>query len=179
MDLVFVCASRKRNIARLNIDVQRLLNSRPMSQGNDILGANTELLTFDGSDTSDVTVLLQNVKRVAFSQGRQHDDQWLMDYTEISLTGTALRWFHELDEQSLHSWRALRGAFLLRFGSYESHLASAPAPDPAAVTRSAIQPLPNVPPPSAIQTRRGEKFRKVSFDISSDSIPFSLTFYRH
>lgn len=76
----------------------------PMSQGTDGLGPNTELLTFNGSDASDVTALLQNVKRVAFSQGRRHDDQWLMDYAEISLTGAALRWFHELDDQTLDSW---------------------------------------------------------------------------
>ncbi|KAG9032636.1 hypothetical protein FRB95_001146 [Tulasnella sp. JGI-2019a] len=88
------------------------------------LDAQTELLTFNGSDTSDVTLFLQNVKRVAFAQGRQRDNEWLVDYTEASLTGEALRWFHRLDEETIGTWKTLCGAFLLRFGP----TAQAPAP---------------------------------------------------
>ncbi|KAG8989854.1 hypothetical protein FRB94_013954, partial [Tulasnella sp. JGI-2019a] len=64
------------------------------------LGAQIEKITYDGSNGSDVTLFLQNVKRIAFIQGRQHDDQWLIDCAEISLVGEALRWFHELDDET-------------------------------------------------------------------------------
>ncbi|KAG8992844.1 GTP-binding protein [Tulasnella sp. JGI-2019a] len=110
------------------------------------LNAQTELLTFNGSDTSDVTLFLQNVKRVAFVQGRQRDDAWLVDYTEISLTGEALRWFHRLDGEAIGSWKALCGAFLLRFGS----TAQAPAPAAAPVPRLTVQQLPRVISPNEI-----------------------------
>ncbi|KAG9032638.1 hypothetical protein FRB95_001148 [Tulasnella sp. JGI-2019a] len=110
------------------------------------MNAQTELLTFNGSDTSDVTLFLQNVKRVAFAQGRQRDDEWLVDYTEISLTGVALRWFHQLDQETARSWRALCDAFLLRFGS----TAQAPAPTAAPVPRSNVQHLPSVILPNEI-----------------------------
>ncbi|KAG8992841.1 GTP-binding protein [Tulasnella sp. JGI-2019a] len=110
------------------------------------MNAQTELLTFNGSDTSDVTLFLQNVKRVAFAQGRQRDDEWLVDYTEISLTGEALRWFHQLDQETARSWRALCDAFLLRFGS----TAQAPAPTAAPVPRSNVQHLPSVILPNEI-----------------------------
>ncbi|KAG9027448.1 hypothetical protein FRB95_007748 [Tulasnella sp. JGI-2019a] len=49
-----------------------------------------EHITFDGNGSEDVTIFLQSVKRVALVQGRQRDDDWIVDYTEASLTGDGL-----------------------------------------------------------------------------------------
>ncbi|KAG9023951.1 Ras- protein Rab-1A [Tulasnella sp. JGI-2019a] len=119
----------------------------------DDLRVQSEVLTFDGSDTSDVTTFLQNVKRVAFSQGRQRDNDWLVDYAEASLTGDALRWFHELEEETVDSWKALRGAFLHRFKKPIPVSAPAAAPmSPAIPIRPNTQPLTRVLPPTSIYT---------------------------
>ncbi|KAG8992839.1 hypothetical protein FRB94_006986 [Tulasnella sp. JGI-2019a] len=122
--------------------------------------AQAEVLTFDGSETSDVTAFLQNVKRVAFSQGRQRDNEWLVDYAEVSLTGRALRWFHGLDEETVGSWKSLRGAFLHRFGSTANALVPAAAPL-AAPPRPLTQPPPRVLPPTSINRIRSGEIRKV------------------
>ncbi|KAG8992826.1 GTP-binding protein Rab-3D [Tulasnella sp. JGI-2019a] len=123
------------------------------SRVND-LRVQTELLTFDGSDTSDVTTFLQNVKRVAFSQGRQRDNDWLVDYAEASLTGDALRWFHELDEDTVDSWKALRGAFLHRFKKPVSVPAPAAAPLSPAILSPITQPLMRALPPTSTSTSK-------------------------
>ncbi|KAG9002147.1 hypothetical protein FRB93_011773 [Tulasnella sp. JGI-2019a] len=125
------------------------------------LGAQIEKITYDGSNGSDVTLFLQNVKRIAFIQGRQHDDQWLIDCAEISLVGEALRWFHELDDETVSSWKALRGAFLRRLTTTPRPTAPAAAPLAAApihkfVTRS----LPRALPPPEVVVDQDKKSRK-------------------
>ncbi|KAG8989856.1 GTP-binding protein [Tulasnella sp. JGI-2019a] len=128
----------------------------------DDLRVQSEVLTFDGSDTSDVTTFLQNVKRVAFSQGRQRDNDWLVDYAEASLTGDALRWFHELEEETVDSWKALRGAFLHRFKKPIPVSAPAAAPmSPAIPIKPNTQPLTRVLPPTSIYTENPQDTRKI------------------
>ncbi|KAG9034129.1 GTP-binding protein [Tulasnella sp. JGI-2019a] len=101
----------------------------------------TELLNFTGNETEDVTVFLRDVKRIAHAQGRQDDDKWLIDYVELCLAGSALRWFSELNDDVTGSWKSLRRAFLQRFEPPT-------APDPAAATppssrpKSAVVPFP-------------------------------------
>ncbi|KAG8998249.1 hypothetical protein FRB94_006989, partial [Tulasnella sp. JGI-2019a] len=116
------------------------------------LNAQTEFLTFNGNDTSDVTLFLQNVKRVAFTQGRQRDDEWVVDYIEASLTGEAFRWFHRLDEETKGSWKALCGAFLLRFGPTAQAQAHAP---------TAVQQPSRVITPASIPPELGRSVLKI------------------
>ncbi|KAG8979229.1 Ras- protein Rab-1A [Tulasnella sp. JGI-2019a] len=111
-----------------------------------------EHITFDGNGSEDVTIFLQSVKRVALVQGRQRDDDWIVDYTEASLTGDALRWFSDLDEGALRSWRTVRNAFLKRFSAPVVRLAHVPAPAapaiaPAAMPRVATSQLSKHPKP--------------------------------
>lgn len=121
-----------------------------------------EVLTFSGGPTEDVTVFLQNVKRIAFAQGRQKDDVWLVEYVETCLVGAALRWFSELeDAEGVQSWRALRKACLERFGppvntqAPPAAAAAVPVAGPAnAPTLHGLRPLTqahsSVPHPSSI-----------------------------
>ncbi|KAG9017363.1 hypothetical protein FRB93_007477 [Tulasnella sp. JGI-2019a] len=88
-----------------------------------------ELLTFNGTDNEDVTLFVRDVKRVAMAQGRQRDQEWMVDYVESCLGGQAMRWFSQLDvdsdDQAPLSWRALRQGLLNRFG--------APPPPPPSI----------------------------------------------
>ncbi|KAG8868921.1 hypothetical protein FRB97_001813, partial [Tulasnella sp. 331] len=104
--------------------------------------ASTELLNFAGCDAEDVTVFLRDVKRIAHTHGRQDDDKWLVDYVELCLAGEALRWFSELDDDVMGSWKVLRRAFLHRFKP-----PVAPEPAAAAPPSTLAGPAPVVPSP--------------------------------
>ncbi|KAG9006727.1 hypothetical protein FRB94_013851 [Tulasnella sp. JGI-2019a] len=79
-----------------------------------------ERLNFNGTDKEDVTDFVREVKRIAMDQGRQRDQEWMVDYAESCLGGTAIRWFSQLDEiskrEAMISWDALRQRLLDRFG---------------------------------------------------------------
>ncbi|KAG8879751.1 hypothetical protein FRB97_001447, partial [Tulasnella sp. 331] len=74
-----------------------------------------ENITFQGKEMEDATQFLQNVKRVAFAQGRQRDQEWLVDYVETCLAGDALEWYTELDEETRFNFDHLRIAMIKRF----------------------------------------------------------------
>ncbi|KAG9002128.1 hypothetical protein FRB94_004106 [Tulasnella sp. JGI-2019a] len=119
---------------------------------------NPELLEFQGDDSEDVTLFLRDIARVAFNQGHHQDFPWMIGYTETCLTGTALRWFNELDEDVLRSWKTLRGAFLARFGPQDLNptiLTPAAAPIPNLNTRPTDQDISTPIRPS--RTSRGRK----------------------
>lgn len=87
-------------------------------------------LSFNGTDDEDVTEFVRDVKRIAMSRGRQRDQEWMFDYAESCLGGAAIRWFAQLDVESLASWDALRRALLDRFGLLADQCV--PQPPPAA-----------------------------------------------
>ncbi|KAG8878787.1 hypothetical protein FRB98_006000, partial [Tulasnella sp. 332] len=74
-----------------------------------------EFLSFSGKKTEDETIFLQDVKRLAFTEGRSRDNDWLVDYVETCLTGAALDWYSQLDEKVQMSWKQLRLALLQSF----------------------------------------------------------------
>ncbi|KAG8878158.1 hypothetical protein FRB97_002752 [Tulasnella sp. 331] len=93
-----------------------------------------ENITFGGKDTEDVTLFLQNVKRVAFAQGRQRDCDWLADYVETCLTGRALLWHDTLDEKTSSDYKLLRTAMLQYFVA-QIPTANIPSAPPAAPSK--------------------------------------------
>ncbi|KAG8848029.1 hypothetical protein FRB96_001321 [Tulasnella sp. 330] len=102
-----------------------------------------EELTFGGKEDEDVTLFLQKVKRVAFAQGRQRDQEWLMDYLETCLVGKALLWYLELDGTPKSNFTSLSIAMIRNFPVAAS--ASIP-PAPAAASPRPIAPV--YPPPT-------------------------------
>lgn len=108
------------------------------SAGDSATPVALEALIFRGSPGEDVTDFLGDVKRVAIVQGRQRDEEWMIDYVESCLRGDAMTWF---DSLSVTNWRSLRSLFLQRFA--------------AAATRPLAQvgtyaPPANVPPPPGV-----------------------------
>jgi hypothetical protein len=88
-------------------------------------------LSFQGTVGEDVSLFLRDVKRVARKEGRQRDEEWLVDYVEECLSGPALQWFIHLDDEVARNWKALRMALLNRFAA-----PGPPIPPPAAVPPS-------------------------------------------
>lgn len=120
---------------------------------NDDVAAPLEQLVFGGTHSEDVTDFLRAVKRVAVIQGRQRDDEWMIDYVESCLKGQAMRWFDALP--TVESWSQIRRALLVRFDSpvtsTEAPTAAAVAPAaPAPLSRPRAPPPPNAPLPSEI-----------------------------
>lgn len=81
--------------------------------------ASVEDLVFEGKAGEIVTAFLQKVKRVAFSQGRQRDDEWQVDYLKTCLSGAALVWYDGLEEKARGDYKSLRSAMLQRFDTTE------------------------------------------------------------
>ncbi|KAG9025642.1 hypothetical protein FRB95_009939 [Tulasnella sp. JGI-2019a] len=76
-----------------------------------------ESLIFAGRLGEDVTLFLQCVKRVAFAQGRQRDNEWLVDYAETCLTGKALVWYTTLSKGVRTNFASLRIAMIDHFAA--------------------------------------------------------------
>ncbi|KAG8888370.1 hypothetical protein FRB98_007765 [Tulasnella sp. 332] len=74
-----------------------------------------EHITFEGRKNESVTLFLQNVKRIAFAEGRQRDQEWLADYVETCLAEKALEWYIALDQKIRYDFDALRVAMVERF----------------------------------------------------------------
>lgn len=74
-----------------------------------------EFLSFFGEQNDDVTTFLQAVKRIALTEGKSRDDDWLTDYVESCLTGPALDWYAQLDKNVQTSWQDLRLALLQKY----------------------------------------------------------------
>ncbi|KAG8854788.1 hypothetical protein FRB96_007317 [Tulasnella sp. 330] len=102
-------------------------------------------ITFDGNESENVSLFLQNVKRVAFAQGRQRDDEWLADYVETCLIDDALEWYDTLDKDIQRDFSSLRTAMLERFRR-STRIANMPLAPAAAAPRLISPPIPNPPP---------------------------------
>ncbi|KAG8888662.1 GTP-binding protein Rab-3D [Tulasnella sp. 332] len=113
-----------------------------------------ELISFNGRDGEEVTEFLRSVKRVALAEGRQRDDQWLMDYTESCLAGPALQWHLYLEDKTLSSWRGLQRAFLNRFAPMK---AAPMVPEPAPAAFRPIEVASSAPPLPSQSDLKGTK----------------------
>ncbi|KAG8988010.1 hypothetical protein FRB94_001176, partial [Tulasnella sp. JGI-2019a] len=87
--------------------------------GNFRDGTDRSQLAFEGRENDDVTVFLRELKRVANAQGRQRDNDWLVDTFEMCLAGPALRWYSLLDDDVQSDFKRLRLAALQRFTPIE------------------------------------------------------------
>ncbi|KAG8983692.1 hypothetical protein FRB93_007089 [Tulasnella sp. JGI-2019a] len=129
-----------------------------------------QFLSFSGREDEDVTLFLQNVTRIAFTKGNARDNDWHADYVGTCLSGGALDWYAELDEEVQRSWRDIRLALLKQF----SVRGRAPDPPPAAAPpppnrgtpatpRSPLHPNSSTPGPSPNTTT--PPTRQLQFEI--------------
>lgn len=115
-----------------------------------------EQVSFEGTDGEDVTLFLRSVRRVAFAQGLQRDEQWLTDYVESCLAGPALIWHLDLDETVGCSWAALQRALLSRFA-----VPPQAAPTPPQAAPAVSRPVVSMGPPPPLPSQLGSESMKV------------------
>ncbi|KAG8894843.1 hypothetical protein FRB99_000952, partial [Tulasnella sp. 403] len=77
----------------------------------------TDKLVFRGTDTNDSECedFVEAVRRFAFDQGKQHDNQWIVDLVHKSLVGDALRWHVTLPQEVQNDWYLLQQALMAQF----------------------------------------------------------------
>ncbi|KAG8894769.1 hypothetical protein FRB99_001004, partial [Tulasnella sp. 403] len=77
----------------------------------------TDKLVFRGTDTNDSECeeFIEAVRRFAFDQGKQHDNQWIVDLVHKSLAGDALRWHITLPQEVQSDWYLLQQALITQF----------------------------------------------------------------
>ncbi|KAG8901092.1 Cu/Pi carrier [Tulasnella sp. 403] len=76
-----------------------------------------EWLLFSGAEDEDVSLFLQEVQRIAFGQGRQDDDVWMVRYAAACLQDYALAWYNGLDVRTQSDWYEFRAAIIRRFAA--------------------------------------------------------------
>ncbi|KAG8930701.1 hypothetical protein FRC00_001010 [Tulasnella sp. 408] len=75
-------------------------------------------LVFKGIDGAEAESFIMSIQRIARKEGRSRDSEWIVDLVSSCLTGEALRWYVELDEDTQSDWKRLRKAILRRYPSH-------------------------------------------------------------
>ena len=75
--------------------------------------------TFEGKDGDELEKFILSVRKYAFAQNKSKDDEWIADFVRPCLTGAALRWYMNLDEEVRSSWWLLGRALLDQYPPVE------------------------------------------------------------
>ncbi|KAG8993228.1 hypothetical protein FRB93_002065 [Tulasnella sp. JGI-2019a] len=74
-----------------------------------------EDLTFTGTDAAECERFIGAVRRHAYLNGKQRDDEWITDLVATCLSGAALKWHVKLPGQIAWHWGNLQEAMIDRF----------------------------------------------------------------
>ncbi|KAG9044081.1 hypothetical protein FS837_008818 [Tulasnella sp. UAMH 9824] len=77
----------------------------------------SDQLQFRGQDAIECKNFVAALIKLAFTQGKQRDDQWIADFAATCMADDALVWWSALDEEVQGSWKLLRQAMLSEYGS--------------------------------------------------------------
>jgi len=88
-------------------------------------------IVFRGSDHQECEDFVLALKRYAFGQGMDRDDEWVARFAATCIAGDAMRFYETLGDDVQHSWKLLRKALLERYCSSDVHV---PAPAAAPTT---------------------------------------------
>ncbi|KAG8915918.1 hypothetical protein FRC00_007197 [Tulasnella sp. 408] len=58
---------------------------------------------------------VQSVQRIAFTQNRIKDDEWIAQYASTCFADSALEWYLTLEDETQTSWKKLRLALVQRY----------------------------------------------------------------
>lgn len=72
-------------------------------------------INFDGRDSNKCEGFVAEIRRYAFSKDKDDDDRWIARFSAACLSGPALRWYDELEEETQRSWKSLRKALSERY----------------------------------------------------------------
>ncbi|KAG8898181.1 hypothetical protein FRB99_007625 [Tulasnella sp. 403] len=72
-------------------------------------------LVFRGIDLKEVEDFIEAVRQLAFAQGKQRNNEWIIDLVDRSLAGDALRWHAALPQETQCNWYLLQRALVTQF----------------------------------------------------------------
>ncbi|KAG8953802.1 hypothetical protein FRC04_001432 [Tulasnella sp. 424] len=76
-------------------------------------------MTTEGNDPSaEAEGFIAAIKKLAFKERKQRDNDWLCDYTATCLRGEALRWFAKLEMEQpevVENWKLMQNAILTHY----------------------------------------------------------------
>jgi len=98
-------------------------------------------LVFDGN-VQNTEYFIQAIRKRAFAEGKQRDDQWMADLAATCFVEDAFSWFESLDRKVQGSWDLLRPALLSRYPKPETRRESIPDTRDNIPTPAAAPPLP-------------------------------------
>lgn len=112
-------------------------------------------LVFKGIDGAEAESFIRSVQRIARTAGRTRDNEWIADLVSTCITGEALRWYVELDDDTHNDWKLLRKAMLRQYPSptqpsAPSSLSGIPVPAAAATPPSPLSSNQSTQAPKAI-----------------------------
>ncbi|KAG9032124.1 hypothetical protein FS837_002796 [Tulasnella sp. UAMH 9824] len=68
----------------------------------------SEQLRFRGQDATECKRFIAALLKLAFTQGKQRDDQWMAEFAASCIEDDALVWWSDLDEEVQGSWNLLK-----------------------------------------------------------------------
>lgn len=72
-------------------------------------------LIFKGIDGAELEAYMLHVRRLALSEGKLRDKEWLLDVVTANLAEGALRWFESLEEEQQNDWMIFKKALYERY----------------------------------------------------------------
>ncbi|KAG8987883.1 hypothetical protein FRB90_003077 [Tulasnella sp. 427] len=94
-------------------------------------------------DGNEAEEFIQAVRRAAFNENQDRNDEWMARFASTCISGKALRWYESLDDDVQESWKLLRKAILARYPPTEFPSDSFNIP-----SSSSASPAPAAPPPA-------------------------------
>lgn len=108
-------------------------------------------LVFKGIDGAEAESFIRSVQRTARTEGRTRDNEWIADLVSTCMTGEALRWYAELEEDTHNDWKLLRKAILRQYPSLPQPSGSSTLPPTIPIPAAAATPA---SPASHIQSTK-------------------------
>lgn len=86
-------------------------------------------IIFTGGSAEEAEDFIFAVKKHAYTNGKQKDNEWIASFASICFAKRALRWYERLDAETRNDWELLKRAIL---DEYE-HVAISPRLVPCSV----------------------------------------------
>ncbi|KAG8923590.1 hypothetical protein FRC00_006056 [Tulasnella sp. 408] len=74
-----------------------------------------EEFSFNGAEGLGHQDFLQQIRRIAFKEGKTRDNVWMADLAVLHLSGEALTWFETLPDEVQQNWNNLRRAIIQKY----------------------------------------------------------------
>lgn len=70
---------------------------------------------FRGIDGAELEAFMLHLRRLALSEGKHRDEDWMLDVVTANLAEGAMRWFETLEDEQQKNWKAFRKALFKEY----------------------------------------------------------------